>query len=200
MYTPKIKLLRDRNGKLLMQALIQSFLLWDIKYTAKLKISEKPKWRWILATLLAHSGDLWYCLGGLLIIWFLSKGEWHGITAALGSGTFLLAIVIIALKFLIKRRRPEGEWGGIYRNTDPHSFPSGHATRVFFLASMTWGIAPIWFAILLTVWAPFVAVSRVMTGVHYLSDIMAGVLIGWGLGKLALILLPEVMHLFPFIF
>ncbi len=65
---------------------------------------------------------------------------------------------------------------------------------------MAWGIAPIWFAVLLTVWAPFVAISRVMTGVHYLSDILAGVVIGWGLGKLALILLPVVMHIFPFIF
>ena len=57
------------------------------------------------ATLLAHSGDSWYCLGGLLIIWLLSKGEWHRITAALGSGTFLLAIIIIALKFLIKKAK-----------------------------------------------------------------------------------------------
>ncbi len=85
-----------------MQGFIKSFLLWDIKYTAKFKISENPKWRWFLATFLAHSGDSWYCLGGLFIIWLLRSGEWHRISAALGSGTFLLAFIIIILKFSIK--------------------------------------------------------------------------------------------------
>jgi undecaprenyl-diphosphatase len=183
-----------------MQLILKKFLLWDYHYTEKLRLSQNPKWLWRLATFFAHSGDSWYCLGGLVIIWILKTGYWHRIAASLGSGTFFLAIIVIAIKFTIRRRRPEGEWGEIYRSTDPHSFPSGHATRVFFLASMAWGIAPIWFAILLTIWAPFVAISRVMTGVHYLSDIIAGIIIGWGLGKLALLILPEIIHFFPYIF
>jgi undecaprenyl-diphosphatase len=183
-----------------MPAFFQQFLNWDFKATQKLRINKDPKWLWALSTFFAHSGDSWYCLGVLLIIWLSTKGIWHQISAALGSATFLLAIVVIAIKFSIRRRRPEGDWGEIYRATDPHSFPSGHATRVFFLASMAWGIAPVWFALVLTIWAPFVAVSRVMTGVHYISDVAAGILIGWGLGKLALLILPFIMHLFPFIF
>jgi undecaprenyl-diphosphatase len=183
-----------------MQDFVKKILFWDNQYTEKLRMDQNPKWIWRLATLFAHSGDSWYCLGILFIIWLFNKGEWHRIAASLGSGTFLLAIIVIAIKFTIRRRRPEGEWGEIYRSTDPHSFPSGHATRVFFLASMAWGIAPIWFAIILTIWAPFVAISRVMTGVHYLSDIIAGIIIGWGFGKIALLLLPEIIHIFPFIF
>ena len=183
-----------------MQDIIKKLLTWDLHYTDKLRIGQKPKWLWRLATFFAHSGDSWYCLGGLLLIWLFKTGVWHRIAASLGSGTFLLAIIIIAIKFTIRRRRPEGDLRDIYRSTDPHSFPAGHATRVFFLASMAWGIAPLWFAILLTVWAPFVAISRVMTGVHYLSDIIAGIIIGWGFGKIALILLPEIINFFPFIF
>ena len=46
----------------------------------------------------------------------------------------MLAALVLVLKFLIRRRRPEGEWGGIYRQTDPHSFPSGHAARSVLIA------------------------------------------------------------------
>ncbi len=177
-----------------------NFLKWDFNVTQQLRINSEHKLLWNLATFFAHSGDSWYCLSVLLLIWLFSNGDWHRIAAALGSGTFLLAIIVIILKFGIRRRRPEGEWGSIYRNTDPHSFPSGHATRVFFLATMAWGIAPFWFALALTIWAPIVAVSRVMTGVHYLSDILAGMVLGIGLGSLALIFLPFIMKFIPFIF
>ncbi len=180
--------------------LINKILTRDYKITQQLRIDPERKVLWKIATIFAHSGDSWYCLGVLLLIWLFSQGEWHRIAASLGSGTFLLAIIIIALKFSIRRRRPEGEWGSIYRNTDPHSFPSGHATRVFFLATMAWGIAPFWFALLLTIWAPLVALSRVMTGVHYLSDIVAGMVLGIALGSVAILLLPVIMRTFPFIF
>ena len=49
-------------------------------------------------------------------------------------GILGLAGVVLAIKFLVRRERPQGEWGGIYRNTDPHSFPSGHAARAFLIA------------------------------------------------------------------
>ncbi|HNO93257.1 MAG TPA: phosphatase PAP2 family protein, partial [Anaerolineales bacterium] len=76
------------------------------------------------------------------------------------------------------RKRPEGEWGGIYRNTDPHSFPSGHAARAFLIAVLASALAPPWLAIALWVWAPLVALARVAMGVHYLSDIIAGAILG----------------------
>ena len=45
------------------------------------------------------------------------------------------------VKQVIRRERPAGEWGGIYRAIDPHSFPSGHATRAALLAALAagWG-------------------------------------------------------------
>jgi undecaprenyl-diphosphatase len=82
------------------------------------------------------------------------------------------------IKFTVRRRRPEGEWGGIYRKTDPHSFPSGHAARAIMLAVVAAGLGPAWFALLLMAWVPFVALSRVAMGLHYLSDVLAGVFLG----------------------
>jgi membrane-associated phospholipid phosphatase len=43
---------------------------------------------------------------------------------------------------------------------------------------MALGLGPLWFGILLLIWAPMVSIARVATGVHYLSDIIAGMLLG----------------------
>ena len=80
--------------------------------------------------------------------------------------------------------------GMIYRKTDPHSFPSGHAVRSLMLGVIALGIAPAWLGTLLILWAPLVGIARVMIGVHYVSDVVAGWLLGilfglitiWGVG------------------
>jgi undecaprenyl-diphosphatase len=84
----------------------------------------------------------------------------------------------LGIKFLVRRKRPEGEWGSIYRNTDPHSFPSGHAARAFLIAVVASALGPAWLSILLWIWAPLVALARVAMGVHYVSDVVAGAVLG----------------------
>jgi undecaprenyl-diphosphatase len=93
-------------------------------------------------------------------------------------GIGVLAGLVLGIKFLVRRRRPEGEWGGIYRNTDPHSFPSGHAARAFLIAVVASALAPAWLAILLWIWAPLVSIARVAMGLHYVSDVVAGAALG----------------------
>jgi undecaprenyl-diphosphatase len=85
---------------------------------------------------------------------------------------------VLAVKVIVRRERPAGKWGDIYRKTDPHSFPSGHATRAALLAVLALGTGPLWFGILLSIWAPLVILSRVAMGVHYLSDVLAGTVLG----------------------
>ena len=47
-----------------------------------------------------------------------------------------------------------------------------------------WG--PLGLAIVLTVWAPLVALSRVAMGLHYLSDVVGGAILGLVAGGVAL--------------
>ena len=100
------------------------------------------------------------------------------LTTSVLTAISLLAALVMALKFIIRRRRPEGEWGSIYRNTDPHSFPSGHAARAFLIAVLASGMGPIGLALALWAWAPLVALARVAMGVHYMSDVVAGFVVG----------------------
>jgi undecaprenyl-diphosphatase len=90
----------------------------------------------------------------------------------------VLAALVMGLKFIIRRRRPEGDWGSIYRNTDPHSFPSGHAARAFLIAVLAMALGPAGLAIGLWIWAPLVSLARVAMGVHYVSDVVAGSILG----------------------
>lgn len=151
---------------------------WDEAASRRLRLTDQRGLLRSLAIFLAHSGDSWFWGIGLLLL--IAKGTpfWRSWALIQLSGIFLLAVLVMTLKFAFRRRRPEGEWGGIYRATDPHSFPSGHAARAIFLAIVTLFLGPRWLAILLLIWAPLVALARVAMGVHYLSDVLGGLLFG----------------------
>lgn len=156
-----------------------------------------------LGSFLAHSGDSWFLLPALGLIWLFGGCAWHNHAAVMGMGLIFLAAIVLALKFSIRRRRPAGEWGNIYRSTDPHSFPSGHAARVTYLAVMAVGLGPAWFALVLVIWAPLVGLARMLMGVHYLSDILGGMLIGavWALLMLGLYdFIVQTFAFLPFLF
>lgn len=171
----------------------------DQEFTSRLRIKEPSKLK-PLGAFIAHSGDSWFILFGLFIIWLLTEGLWHHMSALMAAGSVVLAVFVLAVKFSVKRQRPEGKWGAIYRNTDPHSFPSGHAARTAMLALIAFSIGPLWFGILLAIWAPLVSLARVWMGVHYLSDVLVGFLLGILAGFVVLQLSPWLTTTFPFIF
>lgn len=187
--------------------MLRTLLQWDANLTAKLRLQQQSGALWPWAVFFSHSGDSWWWLAGLFPIWLLGIffwPRWHTIAAVLAFSLLVEAVVVLAIKFAIRRKRPDGDWGDIYRSTDPHSFPSGHAARMLLIAVMSWGIAPLWFAIVLTIWAPLVCVARVMTGVHYLSDVVAGGVIGILSGFLMLwampVIIPLINSFLPFAF
>ncbi len=172
----------------------------DIELTNHLRLTNPQSRLKPFAVFLAHSGDSWFILLGLFIIWLLTDGLWHHMSALMAAGAVGLALVVLAIKFTIRRRRPEGKWGAIYRNTDPHSFPSGHAARTAMLAVIALAIGPLWFGLILLVWAPLVSLARVWMGVHYLSDVIAGMLLGILAGVVVLQLATWLTATFPAIF
>ena len=157
---------------------LRSVLELDARLSERMRVAEKPGALRAMAVFFAHSGDSWFWGAALVLAWFLSGAPWKQWEAVELLGISLLAALVMGIKFLVRRRRPEGEWGGIYRNTDPHSFPSGHAARSFLIATLATGLVPGWPAVILWVWAPLVAVARVAMGVHYVSDVVAGAALG----------------------
>lgn len=164
--------------------MFESLLQLDAEGSRRLRIAERPGLLRSVASFLAHSGDSWFWLLGLGLVWLLGNEDWKNRAIILAAGILATAILVLAIKFTVRRRRPEGEWGSIYRNTDPHSFPSGHAARAFLLAVLTAGLGPAWLGLALWLWAPLVTLARVAMGVHYLSDVLAGALLGIFMGLL----------------
>jgi undecaprenyl-diphosphatase len=157
---------------------LNSILELDARLSNQMRVAEKPGALRAIAVFFAHSGDSWFWGLGLIILWISGNSFWREWSVVQLGSISLLAALVLAIKFRVRRQRPVGEWGRIYRNTDPHSFPSGHAARVLLIATIAAGLGPAWLAWILWVWAPLVALARVAMGVHYLSDIVAGALIG----------------------
>lgn len=157
---------------------LERLLEADRQYSARLRYAEKPGPLRQLAIFLAHSGDSWFWGAGLAATWLVAgpEGKLFALRLALAIGG--LAVLVLAVKRMFRRRRPEGDWGAIYRKTDPHSFPSGHAARMAMLAVLAAALGPAWLAWLLLAWAPLVALARVAMGVHYLSDVAGGAVMG----------------------
>lgn len=164
----------------------QKLLDLDFRTTTSLRIAEKPGLLRSLAVVLAHSGDSWFWLIGLALLWWQGTPFWQARAQFLALGVVLTAVTVMLIKLAVRRTRPEGDWGGLYRSTDPHSFPSGHAARAMLLAVLVLSAGPAWFGAVLLVWAPLVSVARVAMGVHYLLDVVAGM----GLGLVIGLILP----------
>ncbi len=162
---------------------------WDDILSRRLRVAESPGILRTVAAIFAHSGDSWFWIAGLALVWFWGDGDWKARSFVLFVGVVVTAVLVMAMKFTIRRKRPEGEWGSIYRATDPHSFPSGHAARAAMLAILGSSFGIFWFGLTLAIWAPLVSLARVAMGLHYLSDIIAGMIIGLLIGAGVLFLI-----------
>ncbi len=157
---------------------MQRLLDLDNRWTSALRLRPEQRALWRVAAVFTHSGDSWFWGAGLLLLIWRGDAAQRAWAIALLLAIAALAAVVLVIKFLIRRQRPPGEWGSLYRLTDPHSFPSGHAARAILIAALVVAWGPAWLVPILVLWAPLVALARVATGLHYLSDVVGGVALG----------------------
>lgn len=152
-----------------------------------------PRWIrvWMLCATRGGDGWLWYGMG-LVIALFGGEGRFAAIgTAALAAA--LGICIFLSLKKATGRRRPSAFaphcWATLFP-PDQFSFPSGHTITAFAVALSLSHFYPALEAGLLFC-AVSVAASRILLGMHFLSDVIAGAVIGsmLALGATRLVLL-----------
>ena len=122
---------------------------------------------------------MYVCYPAFLFYLFIGKEE--GLKKA-----FLIPAVSFVLlslgRALLNRKRPYEAFGVaplIPKNTKGKSFPSRHVFCAAIIAMTFVFVSPwMWLGIFLLIVTLVQAVVRVLSGVHYISDVVAGILVG----------------------
>ena len=143
-------------------------------------LKERPKlvlWMHILNQI--ATGSVYLCYPNLLIWCYLNRKEML-VKAILVPG---ISFILISLfRKWINRPRPYTEYetpSAIYKEVKGNSFPSRHIFSVFVIAGTWAAIYPNMVpALALCAIGIVLAIVRVVSGVHYISDVVAGALLG----------------------
>ena len=142
--------------------------------TVQEKLSEVGLLKWL--------EELWF-LGRttftMIVLLLLTGLNWKlGLPALAVFG--IVAVIEMTFKKAFNRPRPFSAEQDIkmlqpLQPTDP-SFPSGDAMRIWFLVLILSGASgnPLLFGIIAGLLAGFVSLGRMVFGVHYLTDVLAG--------------------------
>lgn len=139
-----------------------------------------PRWLQVWMTAATRGGDgwLWYALA-ILVALFGGDDRWRALESALIASSLGIALFLV-LKRMFKRSRPCAVEPHCWANLlppDQFSFPSGHTITAFAMTLSIGAFYPVLLPVLLFC-AGSIALSRVILGMHFLSDVLAGAAIG----------------------
>ncbi len=160
----------------------------DVRISGRVWAWRPPRWlrMWVLWATRLGDGWLWAGLGLLLLA---GGSDEHRLFAAGALAAGVSIALLMPLKRRFRRRRPCAT--GLHPlydvrprehfAADRFSVPSGHAMNAFAIAT---AIGLGWPPLLLplAVVAACVAASRVLLGLHYMSDVVVGALLGSAIG------------------
>ena len=129
------------------------------------------------------NGVFWYVL--MLMLPLIYGGAALQVTLHMGLVGLVGLLIYKWLKTSTERVRPYNHNGDIFQNVvalDQFSFPSGHTLHAVSFTLVLLNYYPEW-ALLVVPFAVLVALSRVILGLHYPSDVLMGAFLGAGLAQ-----------------
>ncbi|MGF1686360.1 phosphatase PAP2 family protein [Photobacterium japonica] len=160
----------------MMMTLLTPIQRWDYAFSERCLCHRFNEQVAQISRAVSHTGDgHLYVLFALLIVWLDQAQGKTVLTTGLWAFALELPIYLI-LKNSVKRARP-ATLPSFIQPSDQYSLPSGHTAAAFVMASLLTAFYPdtAWF---IWPWAIAIGFSRVLLGVHYITDIVAGAALG----------------------
>jgi len=155
----------------------------DLRLMQRLNRWQAPRWVrvWMLAATRGGDGWLWAAAGfAILLLGGPNRYRAAGVASVVA---LLAALLFLTLKRLAVRKRPchvQPHCWATLLPPDRFSFPSGHTLMAFALAGSIAAFYPD-ISPMLYFCAYSIGLSRVLLGMHFLSDVIAGAVLGWWL-------------------
>lgn len=123
-------------------------------------------------------------LVSLLLYFYLNKQ----LAFELAFGTLTLWLIVEVMKVIIRRDRPFVKLKSIRiigSRASGHSFPSGHTSQTFFVATLivNYFHSSLIVSLLIYAISLLVGITRIYVGMHYPRDVLGGAILGsaWGI-------------------
>lgn len=156
----------------------------DLRLSGRLRTWKPPRWFRIWMVTATRLGDGWVWLA-IAILLAAGGGPHHRALAAGAVAASMASSALMLLKRRFRRPRPcdlvPHPLFGDIKPPDRFSFPSGHTMNAFAINTVLALQYPL-LAPLLGVVAASIAASRVVLGLHFVSDVIVGALLGTGIG------------------
>ncbi|MCG9552252.1 phosphatase PAP2 family protein [Vibrio sp. Isolate31] len=166
---------------------IEPIVRWDVAFSVFCLKNRFSGQHATVSKAISHTGDgHLYILIALIALLADSKTGSDFLIVGLTAFAIELPIYWFA-KNTLKRRRP-AEFSSLLHShivpSDKYSLPSGHAAAAFVMATLIGHFYPNLYLFSL-VWAAVIAVSRILLGVHFLTDVLIGAALGMACTSLA---------------
>jgi undecaprenyl-diphosphatase len=156
----------------------------DLRLSGRLRGWKPPYWFrvWMVTATRMGDGWVWLVVAALLAA---GGGPHHRALAVGAAAASVASSTLVFLKRRFRRPRPcdltPHPLFGDIKPPDRFSFPSGHTMNAFAINTALALQYPLLAPLLLGV-AASIAASRVVLGLHYVSDVVVGALLGTGIG------------------
>ncbi len=164
----------------MLELIIDRVSYWDVRFFSTIfRLNARQLFRRTMHCISRSADGYLYPLIAVCLFFIAPDLAYGFLQAALIAFGIELSVYKL-IKAKVRRPRPFDALGDIQNSvvpSDRFSFPSGHTGAAFVMAVLLSSFFPV-LALPVYTWATLVGFSRIYLGVHYPTDILAGMVLG----------------------